>query len=502
MSTDHVDVLIVGAGLSGIGAAYRLQEMSPGKTYAVLEQREQIGGTWDLFRYPGVRSDSDMYTLSYPFRPWTNEKAIADGGDIRQYIVDTAREAGIAPHIRYGRRVESASWSSEDALWTVTSRLDDGSTETVTASFLYLCSGYYSYDEGYTPPFRGIEDYEGRVVHPQFWPEDLDYAGKNVVIIGSGATAITLLPSMARDAAKVTMLQRSPTYILSQPGKDPIANVARRLLPQQLVHRATRLRYAVVTVGFYVFCRTFPKLARRILLGLAQRQAPELDSKHLSPYYKPWDQRLCVVPGGDLWRVVREGKADIVTDHIEEFTPKGIALKSGEHLDADIVVTATGLQLVALGQIDVSVDGRTIDPHELYTYKGLMFSGVPNLAWCVGYTNASWTLRADLTWKYVARYLNHLDEHGYAYGMPDPAGASGDPAPILDLESNYIKRVEDKLPLQGSRRPWTIRQNWFLDAWDARRTDLDEEMIWVRRSELGGEDPRFARSSSTATLGG
>ncbi|TSD57853.1 flavin-containing monooxygenase [Aeromicrobium piscarium] len=484
MSTDRVDVLIVGAGLSGIGAAYRLQQMSPGKTYAIVEQRERTGGTWDLFRYPGVRSDSDMYTLSYPFRPWTNEKAIADGGDIRQYIADTARENGIDRHIRFGRRVLTADWSSEDATWTVTSRLSDGTTETTEASFLYLCSGYYSYDEGYTPDFPGLENYEGEVVHPQFWPEDLDYANKNVVIIGSGATAITLLPSMARDAAKVTMLQRSPTYILSQPGKDPVANIARRVLPKSIVHQATRLRYAVMTVGFYVFCRAFPALARKILLGLAQRQAPSVDPVSLTPRYKPWDQRLCVVPGGDLWRVVREGKGEIVTDHIEEFTPKGIALASGEHLDADVVVTATGLQLVAMGSIDISVDGRAIDPHDVYTYKGLMFSGLPNLAWCVGYTNASWTLRADLTWKYVARFLNHLDANGYAYGMPNPEGESGPSAPILDLDSGYIQRVADKLPQAGSRKPWKIRQNWFLDAWDARTTDLDEEMVWVSRREL------------------
>lgn len=482
--TDHVDVLIVGAGLSGIGAAYRLQKRAPRKTYAVLEQRDAIGGTWDLFRYPGVRSDSDMYTLSFPFEPWTNPKAIADGDDIRQYLESTAAKHGIAEKIRFGRRVTTAEWSSDDATWTVTSTLKDGSSETITASFLYLCSGYYSYDEGYTPDFPGLETFEGQVVHPQFWPEDLDYAGRNVVIIGSGATAITLLPSMAQDAAKVTMLQRTPTFILSQPGSDPFANVARKVLPNRLVHRITRLRYAVMTVGFYMLCRAFPKVARRILLGLTGRSMPNVDRKNLQPPYQPWDQRLCVVPGGDLYRSVRSGQADIVTDTIAEFTPKGIALTSGEHLDADVVVTATGLKLVAMGQIDVTIDGTKVDPHELYTYKGQMFSGVPNLAWCVGYTNASWTLRADLTWKYVADYLNHLDARGYAYGTPDPAADFGHDARLLDLESGYIARADELLPRSGARTPWKVRQNWFLDSWDAKHTDLDEDMLWVRTADL------------------
>ncbi|MFH7323496.1 flavin-containing monooxygenase [Aeromicrobium sp. JJY06] len=482
--TEHVDVLIVGAGLSGIGAAYRLQERAPGKSYAVLEQRDAIGGTWDLFRYPGVRSDSDMYTLSFPFEPWTHPKAIADGDDIRHYLETTAAKHGIADRIRFGRRVTTAEWSSDDATWTVTSTVKDGSTEVVTASFLYLCSGYYSYEEGYTPDFPGLEDFEGEVVHPQFWPEGLDHAGKKVVVIGSGATAVTLLPSMAKDAEKVTMLQRTPTYVLSQPGSDPVANAARKVLPAGLVHRVARLRYAVMTVGFYMFCRAFPRASRSILLGLTGRSMPGVDRDSLTPPYKPWDQRLCVVPDGDLYQAVRAGKAEIVTDRITELTPKGVALASGEHLDADIVVTATGLKLVALGQIDVSIDGTKVNPHELYTYKGQMFSGVPNLAWCVGYTNASWTLRADLTWKYVADYLNHLDAKGYAYGIPDPDADFGHDARLLDLSSGYIARADELLPKSGARTPWKVRQNWFLDSWDARRTDLDEDMVWVRRADL------------------
>lgn len=482
--SDHVDVLIVGAGLSGIGAAFRLQERAPQKTYAILEGRERIGGTWDLFRYPGVRSDSDMYTLSFPFEPWTNDKAIADGADIRDYVENTATKHGIADKIRFGRRVTTAEWSSDDATWTVSSTLADGSTETVTANFLYLCSGYYSYDEGYTPDFPGLDSYEGQVVHPQFWPADLDHSGKKVVVIGSGATAITLLPSMAKDAELVTMLQRTPTYILSQPGTDPLANAARKVLPNRLVHKTARLRYAVMTVGFYQFCRAFPTLSRSILLTLTGKSMPKVDRKSLKPPYKPWDQRLCVVPGGDLYKSVRAGTSQIVTDRIAEFTPKGIALQSGEHLDADIVVTATGLKLVALGDIDVSVDGVKVDPHELYTYKGQMFSGVPNLAWCVGYTNASWTLRADLTWKYVADYLNHLDTSGYAYGMPNPKADFGDDARLLDLQSGYIARADELLPRSGARTPWKVRQNWFLDSWDAKHTDVDEDMVWTSKADL------------------
>ncbi|MFS0884214.1 flavin-containing monooxygenase [Aeromicrobium sp. 179-A 4D2 NHS] len=482
--SDHVDVLIVGAGLSGIGAAYRLQERAPGRTYTILEQRDAIGGTWDLFRYPGVRSDSDMYTLAYPFEPWTHPASIADGADIRQYLVDTAAKHGIGERIRFGRRVDSAEWSSQDATWTVTSTLADGSTEVVTASFLYLCSGYYSYEEGYTPDFPGLESFEGEVVHPQFWPEGLDHAGKEVVVIGSGATAITLLPSLAREAAKVTMLQRTPTYVLSQPATDPLAIAARKVLPNQLVHDVSRLGHAVATVAFYLFCRAFPKAARRILLGLSGKAMPNVDRATITPPYKPWDQRLCVVPGGDLYESVRSGRSEIVTDRIASFTPTGISLVSGRHLDADVVVTATGLKLVALGQIDLTIDGTKVDPHELYTYKGQMFSGVPNLAWCVGYTNASWTLRADLTWKYVAEYLNHLERQGYAYGMPDPRADFGEDSRILDLEAGYIARADDLLPRSGGKHPWKIRQNWFLDAWDARHTDIDEDMIWVRRADL------------------
>lgn len=478
-SIEQVDVLIVGAGLSGIGAAYRLQTMCPGKTYAILEARNAVGGTWDLFRYPGIRSDSDMYTLSFPYRPWTHKNSIADGHDIRTYIEEAADEYDIEKNIRFGHRVVSASWSSEDALWTVTSQVD-GATVTQTASFLYLCSGYYNYDEGYRPEFPGLDSFEGQVVHPQFWPSDLDYTGKRIVVVGSGATAVTLIPSMAEDAAHITMLQRSPSYVTALPMEDKVGQVMQKVLPGKLAHRAVRRKNAMLAIGFFMFCRRFPKVATRLLIGMARRRLPEgYEMTHFTPRYDPWDQRLCIVPNGDLFRTIGDGAASIVTDQVKTFTRGGIDLESGGHLEADIIITATGLKVVAFGQLALTVDGKTIDPNALYVYKGLMFSGMPNFAWCVGYTNASWTLRADLSSQYVCRLINHLDKNGFAFGMPDPAGATGQGRPILDLTSGYVTRVADLLPQQGSTSPWTIRQNWLLDSRDMRRTDLDEDMVFA-----------------------
>ncbi len=478
-SEEHLDVIVVGAGLSGIGAAYRLQTECVDKTYAILEARDAIGGTWDLFRYPGIRSDSDMYTLSWPFRPWKNPKAIADGDDIRTYIREAADEFGIEKNIRFGHRVVSAAWSSDDAQWTVTSQVGDAAV-TQTASFLYLCSGYYNYDKGYQPDFPGLDTFEGQIVHPQFWREDLDYAGKEVVVIGSGATAVTLIPSMADKVKHITMLQRSPSYIIALPDEDKVADIIRKVLPDGFAHRIIRRKNAIFSIGMYQYCQRFPNASRKFLTKQAAKRLPDgYDvGTHFNPKYDPWDQRLCIVPNGDLFRTIRSGKASIVTDQIRAITPSGIDLESGEHLDADVIITATGLQVVAFGQLKLSVDGSDIDHHELYVYKGLMFSGLPNFAWCVGYTNASWTLRADLSSQYVCKLINHLDERGLAYGMPDPKGAGDTPRPILDLTSGYVQRVAGELPQQGLRSPWTIRQNWLLDSRDMRRTDLEQEMVF------------------------
>ncbi|VVJ21306.1 Monooxygenase [Amycolatopsis camponoti] len=482
-AAEHVDVLIVGAGLSGVGAACRLQERLPGKTYAVLEARDTIGGTWDLFRYPGIRSDSDMFTLGYPFRPWKDPKAIADGPSILSYIRSTASAHGVVERIRFGHRVVRASWSSPDALWTVST--EHGAT--FTCRFLYLCSGYYSYESGHVVDFPGRGEFAGEIVHPQHWPPALDYTGKQVVVIGSGATAVTLVPAMAAQAARVTMLQRSPSYVVARPGKDALADRIRALLPEKLAHRVVRGKNVVMGTLFFQLMRRLP---RRAAQALRDRVAAQLPASipvdpHFVPSYDPWDQRLCLVPDADLFRALRSGKADIVTDRIARFTASGVLLESGRSLDADIIVTATGLRLVAFGGIALSVDGRAISPGDQRAYKGMMFGGVPNLAWCVGYTNNSWTLRADLTSQYVCRLLAYLDRRGYAYCAPDAASASaaGRPRPIVDLASGYIKRAASDLPKQGERRPWMMRQNYLLDLADMRFTRVDDGVMRFGRAE-------------------
>jgi cation diffusion facilitator CzcD-associated flavoprotein CzcO len=482
-SAEHVDVLIVGAGLSGVGAACRLQERLPGKAYAILEARDTIGGTWDLFRYPGIRSDSDMFTLGYPFRPWKDPKAIADGPSILAYIRETAAAHGIASRIRFGHRVVRASWSSSDALWTVST----AHGATFTCRFLYLCSGYYSYENGHVVDFPGRAEFRGEIVHPQQWPESLDYAGRQVVVIGSGATAVTLVPAMAPAAARVTMLQRSPSYIVARPGRDALADRIRALLPEKLAHRVVRGKNVVMGTLFFQLLRRLPE---RASLALRKRVAAQLPASipvdpHFVPSYDPWDQRLCLVPDADLFRALRSGKADIVTDRIARFTPDGVLLESGRSLPADIIVTATGLRLVAFGGIALTVDGRAIEPGEQRAYKGMMFGGVPNLAWCVGYTNNSWTLRADLTSQYVCRLLTYLDRRGYAYCAPDAASASsaGRPRPIVDLASGYIKRAAPGLPKQGERRPWMMRQNYLLDLADMRFNRVDDGVMRFGRAE-------------------
>ena len=480
MSTEHLDVLIVGAGLSGIGAAYRLQTELPGKSYAILEARANSGGTWDLFKYPGIRSDSDMFTLGYPFRPWTDAKAIADGDSILRYVRDTARENGIDKKIRYNRKVTTASWSSADSTWSVTVTTGD-EDETLTCNFLYLCSGYYSYEGGYTPDFPGRESFAGEVVHPQFWPEELDYSDKKVVVIGSGATAVTLVPTMSRDASHVTMLQRSPTYILALPSSDKLSDTIRAVLPNQLAHSIARWKSIVVNLSFYQLCRRSPARAKRLLNLAISRQLPEeipLDP-HFTPTYDPWDQRLCVVPDGDLFKALRSGKASIETDRIDTFTETGIRLASGRELEADIIVTATGLKMEACGGMSIEVDGEPVTLGDRYVYKGMMISDVPNFAMCVGYTNASWTLRADLTSMYVCRLLTEMDKRGYSKCVPH-ATEEMDQRPILDLASGYVMRAVEQFPKQGSKSPWNMRQNYILDRLHSTFGSINDHMTFSK----------------------
>jgi len=470
-------VLIVGAGLSGVGAARHLQEAFPGRGYAIFEAREDLGGTWDLFRYPGIRSDSDMHTLGYRFRPWTNARTIADGPSILEYVRETAREAGIEERIRFGHRVVRAEWSSEEARWTVeVERGEDGESVTVSCDYLWVCSGYYRYDEGYTPEFPGRERFGGEIVHPQHWPEGLDYAGKRVVVIGSGATAVTLVPAMAERAAQVTMLQRSPTYIASLPAEDPVASRLRKVLPARAVYPIVRWKNVVLQTFFYQLSRRRPETVKKLVRRGVERALPpgyDVD-RHFKPRYDPWDQRMCLVPNGDLFRALREGRAAVVTDTIETFTERGVKLDSGEELEADVIVTATGLNLLFLGGMELVVDGEPVDLPKTMTYKGMMLSGVPNCAFTVGYTNASWTLKADLTSEYVCRLLAHMDAHGYAKSVPEITDPTVEEEPLLDFTSGYVLRSLDRFPKQGSKEPWKLRQNYMLDLRAIRRGPIDD----------------------------
>ena len=489
MATEHLDVLIVGAGLSGIGAGYHMQTNCPGKRYAILEARGAIGGTWDLFRYPGIRSDSDMYTLGYAFRPWKEAKSIADGPSILNYVRDTAREFGIDRHIRFNQRVKRARWSSDTARWTVEiEQTDSGETSRLSCNFLFMCSGYYRYEQGFTPEFAGTGQFQGRLIHPQKWPQDLDYAGKRVIVIGSGATAVTLVPAMAQKAAHVTMLQRSPTYIMSLPDQDSIANALRKVLPGHLAYRLTRWKNLGMSMLFYQLSRRRPEFVKKLLRKQLRKElGPDFDiDRHFSPSYNPWDQRLCLVPNGDLFRSLRRGDASIVTDRIQTFTPKGIRLESGQELEADIIVTATGLDLVALGGMALEVDGETLDLGKTLSYKGMMLSGVPNLAFTVGYTNASWTLKADLTCAYVCRLLNYMDRHRYRQCMPRNNDPSLQEAPLIDLSSGYVLRSLDRFPKQGSKAPWRLYQNYVLDLLSLRFGRVDDSgMTFERAGDMG-----------------
>ncbi|MGO8827478.1 MAG: flavin-containing monooxygenase [Acidimicrobiales bacterium] len=476
----HLDVLIVGAGLSGIGAGHYLQTQCPWASYAIFEARDSIGGTWDLFRYPGIRSDSDMHTLGYSFRPWDGEKSIADGDSILQYIKDTAAESGIDTRIHFNHRITAADWSTRDSLWHITAqRTDSGELVHLTVGFLFSCSGYYRYDHGYLPDFEGMEDYAGTLVHPQAWPEDLDVAGKQIVVIGSGATAVTLVPALARSAAHVTMLQRSPTYIASLPEKSPVAALLRKVLPRQQAGTAAKWFHALTTQAFYVMSRRYPKLVRTMLLkGLARQLPRDYDiATHFTPQYNPWDQRFCAVPNGDLFKSIRDGTSSVVTDQIERFTEKGLMLASGDELEADIIVTATGLELLFLGGIAVSVDGEAVDPATRLTYKGMMLEGVPNMAIAIGYTNASWTLKCDLTCDYVCRLLNHMHENGLTRCVPRNHDGSVGSGPILGLTSGYIQRSAHLLPKQGSVHPWKVHQSYLRDYRALKMSDIDDDVM-------------------------
>ncbi|MFJ6216916.1 flavin-containing monooxygenase [Streptomyces sp. NPDC092296] len=464
---EHVDVLIVGAGLSGIGAACHLRQEAPGTTYAILEARGASGGTWDLFRYPGVRSDSDMFTLGYAFRPWQEAKSIAGGAEILHYLRETATEYGVDEHIRYHSRVVRADWSTPEARWTVTvEHTDSGARTTHTCRFLHLCSGYYRYDEGYTPAWPGREDFTGTVVHPQHWPADLDIAGKRVVVIGSGATAFTLVPALAATASRVTMLQRSPSFVMSVPVHDPVARLLRRVLPEHRAHALTRWKNVRVSIALYGLCRRYPARMRALIRkGVLKRLPAGYDvDTHFNPPYQPWDQRMCLVPNGDFFRAIRSGKAEVVTDHIDAFTASGLRLRSGARLEAEVIVTATGLDLLPLGGIELAVDGEPVLIPERVAYKAMMLDGVPNLAFALGYTNASWTLKVDLVSSYVARLLRAMARSGYAVVTPRLPREPIRTTPFVEMTSGYFQRSRALLPLQGDRAPWRLWQHYRKDA--------------------------------------
>jgi cation diffusion facilitator CzcD-associated flavoprotein CzcO len=479
--TEYSDVIIVGAGISGIGAAYRIHERNPQLTYTVLERRQRIGGTWDLYRYPGIRSDSDIFTLSYPYEPWTRPENVADGEYIREYLTETARKHGIDQHIRFNTHVGSADWDSTTDTWIVRAERD-GTEQTYRGRFLFFGTGYYNYDEPYTPAFPGIEEFTGEVVHPQRWPESLDYTGKKIVVIGSGATAVSLIPSLTEKAAHVTMLQRSPTYMLSMPRINPVVNAIRKVLPRKAAHTVVRCYNALITTAIYFVARKSPEFSKWVLRRTAVRNLPEgypVDT-HFKPRYNPWAQRLCQILSGDLYEKINEGRVEVVTDHIDHMDATGIALRSGRHIDADVIVTATGLQLQALGGVTISIDGEEIKPQDHFVYKEYLLEDVPNLAWCVGYINASWTLRADMTARAAAKLLAYMDSHGYTHAYPHLGDQPMPEKPAWNLQAGYVQRALHALPKSGTHRPWNVRHNYFLDVIDHRFDRIEESMVFGR----------------------
>jgi monooxygenase len=503
---EYFDVLIMGAGLSGIDAAHHLNKFCPKKSYVILEQRERIGGTWDLFRYPGIRSDSDMLTMGYSFRPWTHPRAISPGDDIREYITATAREEGIEGHIRFRHQIKRASWSSEDARWTVeaTRKTPDGREDTVTiaCNFLFSCAGYYRYSAGYLPEFPNVNRFSGRMVHPQAWPEDLNYAGKRVLIIGSGATAVTLVPAMAKTAGHVTMLQRSPTYVISAPEKDKIANFLRRIMPAMWAYRLSRWKNVGFMTAIYQVSQRFPNFIKKGLIKKVQKQlGTDFDvATHFTPSYKPWEQRMCLVPDADMFEAIKSGNASVVTDQIESFTEKGILLKSGRELEADIIVTATGLMMQACGGAELVVDGQPVDQSKVLAYKGVMMSGVPNFASVFGYINASWTLKADLICNYVCRLLNFMDRKGVRQVTPTPHGEKPVAGFVEKFTPNYIQRALESWPKQGSKAPWRVHQNYFKDTIALKWKRVDDEGLEfsnpaVARKPVEVEEQQMATTS-------
>ena len=483
MQNNHVDVLIMGAGISGIGSAYHLKKHCPNKTFVILEAREAMGGTWDLFRYPGIRSDSEMYTFGFNFKPWTGKKCIAPGAEIKSYIEEAASENGIDQHIRYGHKISTADWSDDKALWTITAEnLATGESVIFTCHFFFSCGGYYNYDSGFTPDFKGIEDYKGTVIHPQHWPEAFDHSDKDIVVIGSGATAITLIPSLAKTASKVTMLQRSPTYMASRPDEDRRALKLQEWLPAKMAYSINRWRSILFGMATYALAKKRPEYFKKFLLDSVRRRlGDDFDiDKHFTPSYQPWDQRVCLVPYGDLFKAIRRGDAEVVTDHIDHFTETGIQLKSGEHLTTDVVVTATGLKAELFSGLQILVNGSPVNIGKTYSYKGMMLTGIPNFAFSVGYTNASWTLKSDLVGEYVCRVLNHMDKHNKKVCVTETSEDNMATIPLLDLQSGYIKRAKKNLPKQGTKKPWKLYQNYILDRISLGMTPVTDDIISYR----------------------